>query len=163
MSQRPAKGQLYLYLTMTEGRAGSGYRSSAPPAARSPVLKRGVIPLLPYCHMPRGEGVSDGPTDASCSKYDRVLLSLVYGTLSDRENGHCKTAGKPAHVRRIWIWYWRATSPRFLYWPAGKKKKKNWQASKMEWRNCGGTYIRCLFTLRQEDTPVWSLPHVCDV
>jgi hypothetical protein len=28
--------------------------------------------------------VSGGPTDASCSKYDGVLLSLVYSTLSDK-------------------------------------------------------------------------------
>lgn len=44
--------------------------------------------------------MSDGPTDASGSKYDRVLLSLVYSTLSDRQYGHCKTAGKLGHVRR---------------------------------------------------------------
>ena len=44
--------------------------------------------------------MSDGPTDASCSKYDRVSLRLVYSTLSDRQYGYCKTAGKLGHVRR---------------------------------------------------------------
>lgn len=44
--------------------------------------------------------MSDGPTDASCSKYDRVLLSLVYSTLSDSQYGHCKTAWKLGHVRQ---------------------------------------------------------------
>ena len=74
--------------------------------------------------------MSDGPTDASCSKYDRVLLSLIYSTLSDRQYGHCKTAGKRGHVRRQDMnLILEGHQPDFYI---GQRVKKNWQASQME-------------------------------
>jgi hypothetical protein len=35
--------------------------------------------------------VCDGPSGASCSKYDGLLLSLVDSTVCDRQCGHCGT------------------------------------------------------------------------